>query len=472
MTIIEKIKQSVEGATGMPFLYHAAGELNELIARCGELPVAYSFLIDSGTIDDVNGRYHERITLAVMFCDKTEFDFNALENEEIIDRMKAKAYKWMQSLRMSNTLHVVSVNNTQRLYDNTTDILTGFAVNITIEDVAGVGECELPQVVIDVDKNGSYDVIGVDKVRVNVLPKMEELEVIQNGEYLPPTDIAGFSKVNVDVQPVLEELTITENGEYTPQEGVDGFSKVTAEFDISSLPKVKVMTFKISDDCIKDGRWEGDTLIDLSNVTSMEGIARGCKNLEYINMDSWNVNGIPMTFFSMFQECSNIKELDFSKWDKVYTTNMTYIFYGCKKLEEIKGLDKFDTSLCTNFSNIFSMGIVAPVIDITSWDFSSATTIGAIIYRTKITNIVGGKSINDVISDNIGTLNNAKTNFSLGVSYLGYVDLDIASLRSMINGVADLTGQTTATMTIGAANIAKLTEEDIAIATAKNWTIV
>lgn len=207
MTIIEKIKQSVEGATGMPFLYHAAGELNELIARCKELPVAYSFLIDSGTIDDVNGRYHERVTLAVMFCDKTEFDFNALENEQIIDRMKVKAYKWMQSLRMSNVLRVVSVNNTQRLYDNTTDILTGFAVNITIEDIAGVGECELPQVVIDVDKNGSYDVVGVDKVRVNVQPKVTDLVATENDkEYLPADyGVYAFSKVKTDIKEAEEK---------------------------------------------------------------------------------------------------------------------------------------------------------------------------------------------------------------------------------------------------------------------------
>ena len=472
MTIIEKIKQSVEGATGMPFLYHAAGELNELLALCKELPVAYSFLIDSGTIDDVNGRYHERVTLAVMFCDKTEFDFNALENEEIIDRMKVKAYKWMQSLRMSNALHVVSVNNTQRLYDNTTDILTGFAVNITIEDVAGVGECELPQVVIDVDKNGSYNVVGVDNVRVNVVPRLEELEVTQNGEYLPPTDIHGFSKVNVDVQPTLEELTITENGVYLPQEGVDGFRKVVAEFDTSSLPKVKVSTFRISNDCIKDGRLEGDTLIDLSNVTSMHSIFRGCTNLEYINMDDWNVNGIPMDFASMFQECHNIKELDFSKWNNVYLTDISYMFLSCEKLEKIKGLDKFDTSLCTNFTNVFGSSNRMSVIDITSWDFSSAKTIGMIAYRNGITNIVGGKSIDVVISDNISTFTNAKKNISFYVSYLGYTNLDRASLRSIINGIADLTGQTAQTITLGATLIAKLTEEDIAIATAKNWTIV
>lgn len=146
MTIIEKIKQSVEGATGMPFLYHAAGELNELIARCNSLPVAYSFLIDSGTIDDVNGRYHERVTLAVMFCDKTEFDFNALENEQIIDRMKVKAYRWLTDLRMSTELQIVSINNTQRLYDNTTEILTGYAVNITLEDVRGYGLCDFDDI--------------------------------------------------------------------------------------------------------------------------------------------------------------------------------------------------------------------------------------------------------------------------------------------------------------------------------------
>lgn len=142
MTIIEKIKRSVEAATGLPFLYHAAGEINELIARTGELPVVFAFLLDNGTIEDVNGMYHERVTFAVMFADKTEFDFNALENEQIIDRMKIKAYRWLQSLRTSNELNVIAINSTQRLYDTTIDILTGYAVNITIEEMSGVGACD------------------------------------------------------------------------------------------------------------------------------------------------------------------------------------------------------------------------------------------------------------------------------------------------------------------------------------------
>lgn len=45
------------------------------------------------------------------------------------------------------------------------------------------------------------------------------------------------------------------------------------------------------------------------------------------------------------------------------------------------------------------------------------------------------------------------------------------TIVSWLNALADRTGQTTYTLTIGAENLAKLTEEDIAIATVKNWTL-
>ena len=63
-----------------------------------------------------------------------------------------------------------------------------------------------------------------------------------------------------------------------------------------------------------------------------------------------------------------------------------------------------------------------------------------------------------------------KVNISIGGIY--YADnLDRASIRAVINGLADLTGQTAQTLTLGATLMAKLTEEDIAIAVNKNWTL-
>ena len=56
-------------------------------------------------------------------------------------------------------------------------------------------------------------------------PKILELSITNNGEYVVPVDYDGFNPVNVDVQPPLEEVTITENGEYLPSEGYYGIGK-------------------------------------------------------------------------------------------------------------------------------------------------------------------------------------------------------------------------------------------------------
>jgi hypothetical protein len=83
-----------------------------------------------------------------------------------------------------------------------------------------------------------------------------------------------------------------------------------------------------------------------------------------------------------------------------------------------------------------------------------------------VESLIGDKTIDDVLSNNIGFLNNLKISLSLDTTRL-----ERASLRAVINGLADLTGQTAQTLILGATLIAKLTEEDIAIATNKNWTI-
>lgn len=443
MTIIEKIKQSVEVATGMPFLYHAAGEINELIARCGELPITYSFLIDSGTIDDVNGRYHERVTIAVMFCDKTEFDFNAIENEEIIDRMKVKAYKWMKSLRMSNALRIVSVNNTQRLYDNTTEILTGFAVNITIEDVAGVGECELPDVVFEIKENGEYPVVGIDKVIANVLPKSTDIVITENGEYYPKDyDVEAFSKVDVDVKPKLEDLTATDNGTYTPSEGFDGFGKVNVDLK----GKVQVRSFRVTQNSIIDGKWIYEKWFDFSNglieLTNAFSAYPGLSKIEEIpTLNSWNVSNVT-NLITMFDNCVNIKFLDFEDWNVSKVTNYNGMFRGCSSLEKI---------------------------NITKWNILPTAVLGTMFSAcTKLYSLVGDYTIEEVISNNITIFNGYKNS----ISCFDYSNnINRASLRALINGLADLTGTTTRTLVLGATNRSRLTEEDIAIAVGKNWSI-
>lgn len=144
MTLIDKIKKSIE-AVGVPFVYHNGGEIDEMLMRQEAFPVAFCYLINQGTIEDVNGIFHERLTFAVFFADLTKFDFDSLENEQIIDRCKRRAFQWLSSLRLSEDLDLTNVNGTQRVYDVTASVLTGFAVNVTIEEVAGYGSCQVEE---------------------------------------------------------------------------------------------------------------------------------------------------------------------------------------------------------------------------------------------------------------------------------------------------------------------------------------
>lgn len=234
----------------------------------------------------------------------------------------------------------------------------------------------------------------------------------------------------------LEELTITQNGEYTPQEGVDGFSKVVTNVVPSRL--VKSSTLKVTNDCIVNGYWAGE-LVDVSKVTNMSNMFLSCSQLQSLNVSNWDVSGVT-TMGYMFQGCSSLQTLDVSNWNVSKVTNTSYMFSICSQLHSL---------------------------DVSNWDVSNVTTMVTMFYScSSLQSLIGNLTIDDVLANNIGALNGLKVALSLNKTIL-----DRASLRAVINGLADLTGQTAQTLTLGATLLAKLTEEDIAIATNKNWTI-
>lgn len=173
MTIIEAVKNSIE-RVGCAFLYHADGELNELVARepafDSDVPIALCYLLGSGSTDITAGVARERVNIGVFFSLKTNFDFDAIENERLLDVCKQYAQRWLLSLNGDVWLRLVSLNSTERVYDTTTDILTAYAVNVTLEQVQGQTLCGFAPILkrMQIDKNGTYDVTGYDVVEVNI----------------------------------------------------------------------------------------------------------------------------------------------------------------------------------------------------------------------------------------------------------------------------------------------------------------
>ena len=171
MTFIDKLRITIERATACRFYYHAAGELNEILAgvQIGTEPIAFAYLLKGGEVDVQRSQLREGVNLAVFFCKKTEFDFNSEENERLIDDCKRLAFGWLSLLRKSGYLETVGSITTERVYDTTTDILTGIAVNVTLRELQGYSECDLPYREMKITKNGFYDVVGYDAINVDVV---------------------------------------------------------------------------------------------------------------------------------------------------------------------------------------------------------------------------------------------------------------------------------------------------------------
>lgn len=222
MTFIEKVKQTIERVTGCRFYYHAAGELNELLAgvEIGSDPIAFAYLLKGGEVA-VGKNCREGVNLAVFFCKKTEFDFNSYENEQLIDDCKRLAFGWVSLLYKSNILDVVGSVTTERVYDTTTDILTGIAVNITLRELDGYGMCDLPYRELEITENGLHEVAGYDAVKVNVTdgaevdePEVYSFAMTENGlrKLQRMNSYAVFVNVNVPPIPLIyEELSFDDS---------------------------------------------------------------------------------------------------------------------------------------------------------------------------------------------------------------------------------------------------------------------
>lgn len=243
----------------------------------------------------------------------------------------------------------------------------------------------------------------------------------------------------------------------------------------SDMPKVKASTFSVANDCInEEGRWEGDVLIDTSCATQFT--FSGCSLIRTLDVSNWDTSNVT-NMYASFRFCTSLKFLDVSNWDTSNVTGMASMFSWSRGIN-VKGLENFDTSNVTTVNQMFVGGLQTVVVDFTNWDFSNVTNASNFADGWVATSLVGGRTIEEVISNDIKVFKNLK----VSVRYLWYTaNIDNASIVAIINGLADLTGQTPQTLAFSSMIGTKLDAEQIAgmpakdylagKASAKNWTI-
>ena len=291
-----------------------------------------------------------------------------------------------------------------------------------------------------------------------------ELSVTQNGTYVPDEGTT-YSKVSVSVPQTAESGTVKalldvtkscyqlfNNYKGTDVDGLISYS------DTSSVTDMSYMFY----DC---SSLTTIPQLDTSSVTKMSYMFNGCRSLTTIKqLDMSKVTDMSY----MFGSCSlltTVPQLDTSS-----CKNMNHMFYGCYQLTIIP---KLDTSKVTSMSGMFWNCF--KLITIPELDMSSVTDMSYMFYDCRELKTIPKIDVSNVTSmtSMFSSCRSLKSILMTGMKYSFEISastkFEESDLVTILNNLATVTS--TRTLTMGSTNLAKLTDEEKAIATNKGWTL-
>lgn len=287
----------------------------------------------------------------------------------------------------------------------------------------------------------SKDYYGYDEVKVN--PVTNEID-----NNITPENI----KKDVNILGVtgnVEEINTTEisinpsdtEKVVTPEAPYNGFSKVTVGAQSGINP---------------DEYFNGNyTSVSVTGVTS-GGWRNAIKKIPKITIPS-NVTNLTYFFAGYMGEETPYFD----------TSNVTNMYNMCRQ-SDIKIFPSYNTSKVTSMNTMFYNA--NNLVSVGELDGSSLANIMNMFYGTK-SNFTDFGGIKD-LGKAYNTLYDANTSeYTLGLSYCPNLTHD--SLMNVINGLYDIAsaGANPQRLSLGANNLARLTADEIAIATNKGWNV-
>ncbi len=234
--------------------------------------------------------------------------------------------------------------------------------------------------------------------------------------------------------------------------------------------------------------------LNTSSGTNFSMMFSSCKNLtELTQLDTSSGTN----FRQMFGDCSALTEvpqMDFSK-----ATNLTYMFSNCYGLTSVSQLDfsnateaKYTFNRCDNLATVSNLTLGGDcsnmffqcykLTTVTGLNTDKVTNFATMFaYSSKLatvelTSLIANSSSRGMFAS-CSNLQNLTVTGTITVASNDSLDLSpsskitVESLLSVLNALADNTGGTTYSIKLGATNLAKLTDEQKAIATNKNYTL-
>lgn len=464
--------------------------------------------IHSSGIDFMNSLLRAVEKLGVVVVEHTENVFNERFNDVCAGVYATVVFR-CEIDECGQTIEIITPDELKVLEVTDNGIYKGLFKEVDVNVQGGGKEPVLET--LNVRDNGTYrpntGVDGFDIVEVNVQEKTFNTKSITktytaNGQYniATPDGYDGISDVSVNVN-VPEKTTFNFNQLDNVTFHTDGATLDLTGLDTSTFTSMRNMFYYCEKITTLDV-----SHFDTSNVTNMSGMFHVCDMLSALDVS--NFNTAKVTDMSNMFANTGLKALDLTTFDTSNVNNMERMFYNSNRLESLN-VSNFNTAKVTDMSGMFH-GIKPTELDLSSFDTSQVTDMSEMFgWCTNIVSLdlshFNVSNVTDMRNMfgwclNLKSLNISNWNMSKVTNVyqmfdatslietivcdglqLPDIDLSYISLNSCskltvdsIVGLLNSLPQSTHNYSfqIGQTNIDKLSEEQKAIATNKNWRLV
>ena len=265
----------------------------------------------------------------------------------------------------------------------------------------------------------------------------------------------------------MKTIEIIRNSVMQCIERIAKLSKIVEKVDNSlKLQEQNIENGKVYDSVMSNfvtSQFNNFTYLYYAENGEIKSILFNDGNVDNPNVRNYTISGKPVSYI-----CSqSTSRVVFKDFDTSAVTDMRSMFYGCSNLTTLD-LSSFNTSSVTNMNEMFKYCERLTTLDLSSFNTSSVTFMGGMFYDCgNLTTIIGTHTLEEVHAGTVKALRGLKTSISFSDS----PNLERASILALFYGLADLTGNTKETIVLHGTAKARLTAEDIKIATDKNWDV-
>lgn len=371
-----------------------------------------------------------------------------------------------------------------RAKNGTQDTYTPGEMSEAINNIESVGDYFNTTI-----SSGSYGSGGYKKVYKNLIPN-----TVQNTGTSCNYMFQGYTGNNISTLPNFNTTNVTS------MEGMFRDCSNLTSLDISnfntnnisgsmngmfmSCPKLESINFPSTFHTGSniDGLFLGTgiesidlTGFDTSRTTSMQTVFKNCASLKSVDLSSWDISKA-YTMGGFFEGCSNLETVNLNVKVKNNSNSIPIndLFYNCGKLQSVD-LRNFVTNIvsadflfngCGSLETINMDGVNLGLIN------GQSSNLGA--FRSAFKNC--NSLVNLIFGNNLGAaLSSSSSVNQFNVDLTSCSLLTHDSLVDFLTKLADVSDKgapvAVTTVRLGATNLAKLTAEEIAIATNKGWTV-